>query len=193
MTKKYRGFTLVEMLIVMGILIVLSSIGIVVGRYAIQKSQDVKHMDAAKNLYTALVKYKNINKEYPALGNCNGCIEKEFFAFALGYNGTPDNYILKQYTDEDRKFDGGGDATYYYAVDNVTQQFVVVCVSLGGIDDENERGFYCTGDGVGALPEDNPVTDKNVGSQSSGDPLAVIVKSMDNSDWKSKDGFSQNN
>ena len=69
----------------------------------------------------------------------------------------------------------------------------MVCVSLGGIDDETERGFYCTGDGLGLLPEGNPVTDSNIGSQSSGDPLAIVVKSMDNSDWHLSDGFALEN
>jgi type II secretory pathway pseudopilin PulG len=193
MTRKYKAFTLVEMLIVMGVLIVLISIGVMVGRYAIQKSQDIKHRDAANILYTSLVKYKNINGAYPALGTCNGCIEREFFAYALGYNGTPDNYILKEYVNDGSLFDGGTDTTYYYAVDSIDQRFVVVCVSLGGIDDENERGFYCTGDGIGVLPEISPITDTDIGSQATGDPLATIVKSMDNSDWHSGDGFSLNN
>jgi len=193
MDRKYKAFTLVEMLIVMGILIVLISIGIMVGRYAIQKAQDVKHQDAAKNLYTALVKYKNINGAYPGLGSCNGCIEREFFAYSLGYNGSPENYILKEYANEGSIFDGGSDATYYYAVDSVDQRFVVVCVSLGGIDDENERGFFCTGDGIGMLPEISPITDINIGAESTGDSLATTVKSIDNSDWHSEDGFSLNN
>lgn len=188
--KKYTAFTLVEMLVVMGILIILVAIGVLVGRYAIQKGQDVKHQDAARNLYTALVKYKLDNKKYPMLGSCSGCIEKELFAYALGYNGNSSNYILKQYADEDGTFDGGSDTTYYYAVDSVDQQYVVVCVALGGIDDEKERGFYCLGDGIGMLPEGNPITDNNIGSQSSGDPLAIVVKSMDNSDWHQDDGFS---
>jgi len=192
MSKRYKAFTLVEMLIVMGVLIILISIGIMVGRYAVQKSQDIKHMNAARVLYTALLSYKNDNKSYPALGVCNGCIEREFFAYALGYNGTPDNYILKKYADEETLFDGGSDATYYYAVDNIDQRFVIVCVSLGGIDDENEKGFYCTGDGIGVLPEISPITDTEIGAQSTGDPLATIVKSMDNSDWHNEDGFSLN-
>jgi len=176
MIKKYKAFTLVEMLIVMGILIVLISIGVMVGRFAIQKSQDIKHKDAAKILY----------------GSCSECIEREFFAYALGYNGTPDNYILKEYVNDGTIFDGGTDATYYYAVDSIDQRFVVVCVSLGGIDDENERGFFCTGDGIGILPEISPVTDTDIGAQSTGDSLATIVKSMDNSDWRNEDGFSLN-
>ncbi len=192
MARRYKAFTLVEMLIVMGVLIVLMSIGIMVSRYAIQNAQDVKHKDAARNLYTALVKYKNINGAYPALGTCSRCIEREFFAYALGYNGIPDNYILKEYADEDKVFEGGTEATYYYAVDSIDQRFVVVCVSLGGIDDEKERGFYCTGDGIGMLPEMNPITDKDIDAQSKGDPLAPIVKSMDNSDWHPGEGFSQN-
>jgi len=193
MIRKYKAFTLVEMLIVMGVLIVLISIGVMVGRYAIQKSQDIKHKDAAKVLYTALVKYKNINGAYPALGTCDGCIEREFFAYALGYNGTPDDYVLKEYVNDGSTFDGGIDTTYYYTVDSVDQRFVIVCVSLGGIDDEGERGFYCIGDGIGMLPEISPVTDTNIGAQSTGDPLSTTVKSMDNSDWHREDGFSLNN
>lgn len=193
MTKRYKAFTLVEMLIVMGVLIVLISIGVMVGRFAIQKSQDIKHKDAAKILYTALVKYKYINGAYPGIGSCNGCIEREFFAYALGYNGTPDHYVLKEYVNDGEIFDGGTDATFYYAVDSIDQRFVVVCVSLGGIDDENERGFFCTGDGIGMLPEISPVTDTEIGAQSTGDPLSTIVKSMDNSDWRPEDGFSLNN
>lgn len=178
----------------MGILIILLAIGISVGRYAIQRAQDVKHQDAVRILYTNLVKYKTTNKEYPVLGGtCTGCIEREFFAHALGYNGTPDTHILKDYIAEDGKFDGGGDATYYYSVDEYDKQFVVVCVSLGGVDDENERGYYCTGDGIGMLPEENPITDKEISSQASGDPLAIIIKNMDKSDWHSGVGFTLEN
>lgn len=179
------------MLIVMGILILLIAIGVAVGRYAIQRAQNVKHMESAKALYSALVKYKIDHKAYPALGGtCSSCISEEFFAYATGYNGTSDNYILKPYLDEDGAFDGGMDATYYYAVQENTQQFVVVCVSLGGVDDERHQGFYCTGDGIGLLPESDPITDNNIGSIQSGDPLASVVLSLDNSDWHPDDGFS---
>jgi len=179
------------MLIVMGILILLLAIGIAVGRYAIQRSQNVKHMDAARNLYAALIKYKLDYKAYPSIGGtCSDCIEKEFFAYSTGYNGSPAHFILKPYLESESKFDGGTNATYYYAVDETDQQFVVVCVSLGDVDDEKQRGFYCTGDGIGLLPEGNPITDNEIGSQESGDPLATIVMSLDNSDWIQADGFS---
>lgn len=193
MVRRYKGFTLVEMLIVMGILIILMAIGIFVGRYAIQKSQDVKHKDAARNLYAALVKYKIDNKAYPGIGGCSGCIEREFFSYALGFNGTPDQHVLKDYLEEESGFDGGTDATFYYAVDEYDRQFAIVCVSLGGIDDESERGFFCVGDGIGYLPESGPVNDQDIESQESGDPLATVVKSLDDSDWKNKEGFDLSN
>lgn len=191
MKQRYKAFTLIELIVVMGILIILMAIGIAIGRYAIQKSQDTYHKDAARNLYTALVKYKLDNKKYPELGNCGSCIEEEFFSYALGYNGTVDQHILVSYMEEETKFDGGGDATYYYAVDEYDQQFVIVCVSLGGVDDQTQRGFYCTGDGMGMLPEDSPILSSDIGSLESGDFSAISVLSLDDSDWRKKDKFTQ--
>jgi prepilin-type N-terminal cleavage/methylation domain-containing protein len=190
MKNRYKGFTLVELLIVMGILMILMGMGILVGRYAIQKSQEIKHKDAARNLYAALVKYKLNNKRYPALG---GLIEEEFFSYAVGFNGTSEQHILAPYLEDEGDFDGGSDATFYYTVDEYDGQFVLVCVSLGGIDDETEKGFFCIGDGLGYLPEDNPINDQDIGSQKSGDPYAITVKGLDNSDWKNKEGFDLSN
>ena len=191
MRQRYKAFTLIELIVVMGILIILMVIGVSVGRYAIQKSQDTYHQNAVRNLYAALLKYKIDNKEYPELGSCSGCIEKEFFSYALGYNGTSDQHILVPYLEEEGKFDGGTDATYYYAVDEYDQQFVIVCVSLGGVDDENQRGFYCTGDGIGILPSESPILSSDIGSLESGDPSALSVLSLDDSDWRRKDKFTQ--
>lgn len=185
---KYKAFTLVELLIVMGVLVILMVIGITVGRYAILTAQDTHHKDAARVLYSTLLKYKQDNGKFPELGICSSCIEKEMFAYALGYNGTEKDHILKSYIAEDGIFDGGSNATYYYTVDQYDQQFILVCVSLGGIDDEMERGFFCTGNGFGLLPEDNPIPHNDIGSQVSGDPYAIVVKSMDQSDWRPKEG-----
>lgn len=190
MKKRYSAFTLIELVVVIGILIILLAIGFAIGRYAILKSQDTFHKNNVRNLYAALVKYKIDNKKYPELGTCSGCIEKEFFSYALGYNGTSDQHILVPYLEEDGKFDGGTDATYYYAVDEYDKQFVIVCVSLGGVDDEKQRGFYCTGDGIGILPGNSPVLSSDIGSLKSGDPSAIAVLSMDDSDWRKKDAFT---
>ena len=188
---RYKAFTLVEVLIVMGILIILIAIGIAVGRYAIQRADRIQHQDAAEQLFSALVKYKLDNKEYPKIGNCSGCIQEQFFAEALGYEGT--RPILKEYI-EKGVFDGGTDATYYYFVEPAAAQFVIVCVTFGGIDDEGERGHYCTGDGIGTQPANNPLKKKEVGSVSSGDILDVnIIRGFDASDWYLDQGFAVNN
>jgi prepilin-type N-terminal cleavage/methylation domain-containing protein len=182
---RYKGFTLVEVLIVMGILIILMAIGITAGRFAIQRADRVHHQDAADQLYTALVKYKLDNKEYPRLGSCSSCIEEQFFAEALGFKGTRD--VIKAYYEEG-VFDGGTDATYYYHVDPVNAQFAIVCVSLGGIDDEAEKGFYCTGDGIGTEPVGNPLKIKNI---EAGDTMNInIIRGFDASDWQLDGGFA---
>ena len=190
MEKRYKGFTLVEVLIVMGILIILMGIGISIGRFAVQRSQDVYHRDSARNLYAALVKYKNIHRQYPRIGTCSNCIEEEFFAYSLGFKGEAEDHILIPYLEDEDRFDGGADATYYYAVDDEDAQVVVVCVSFGGMDDEGERGFYCTGDGLGYLPQDNPIRVGEIDSQQSGDIYAPVVKSLDDSDWQKGNGFA---
>ena len=190
MKKRYQAFTLVEILIVMGILIILLGVGISIGRYAIRQSQDVHHRDAARGLYAALVKYKNINRQYPRIGSCSNCIEEEFFAYALGFKGVADDHILKPYLEDESMFDGGSDATYYYGVDDEDAQVVIVCVSFGGIDDENERGFFCTGDGLGYLPPENPIRVGEIESQADGDIYAPIVKGLDDSDWNKDGGFA---
>lgn len=187
MRRKYTAFTLVELLIVMGILIILLVIGITIGRYAILRSQDTQHQDSARKLYAMLLEYKQDNGKFPEIGTCSTCIEKEMFAYSLGYNGTEKDHKLKKYIEGN--FDGGANATYYYATDEYDQQFVLVCVSLGGIDDEMERGFFCTGSGIGILPESNPIPRSDIGSQiKDQDPYAIVIKSLDQSDWRPKEG-----
>ena len=188
---KYKGFTLVEVLIVMGILIILSGIGITAGRYAIERADRVYHQDMADRLFEALVKYKLDYGEYPRMGSCGTCIEEQFFAEALGFRGV--NPILKQYWEEGT-FDGGTDATYYYYVDPYVAQSVIVCVSLGGIDDELGKGHYCTGDGIGSEPAGHPLNVKEAGSVGSGDIEDVnIIRGFDASDWYLNTGFAVNN
>lgn len=187
----YKGFTLIEVLIVMGILVILAAIGIGAGRYAINRADRIYHQDMADKLFEALVKYKLDYGEYPKLGSCGTCIEEQFFAEALGYKGV--NAVLKPYI-EDGTFDGGTDATYYYHVDPVSAQFVIVCVSLGGVDDETGRGHYCTGDGIGHEPTQNPLKVKETGSVESGDTENVnIIRGFDASDWYLDTGFAVNN
>ncbi len=182
--RKLRAFTLIELLLVMGILVILIGMSIIVARASVRKSTQVHHMSAAEELERVLINYKNKNKEVPQIGTCGNCIEEELFAYGLGYKGS--DPILKEFIEE-FPFDGGSDATYYYATDDIGQ-FFVVCVSLGGIDDENHFGYYCTGSGIGFVPESSPITTQNIDPEN--EQQINIINGMDDSDWDLSSGFA---
>jgi type II secretory pathway pseudopilin PulG len=128
MRKNFKAFTLVEMLIVMGIIIILMAVGIASGRFAIRRANKIEHQNAAEQIYQGLQSYYADNREYPDDTTPEGLITTD----------------LAEYIDD---FDGGSEATYYYDVDG-TNQIILVCVTYGGILDENELGAYCTGNGI---------------------------------------------
>jgi len=184
--KKYTAFTLIEMLVVMGIIIILIGVSVGLARWAIQRAGRIEHQSAAENLYSAIVKYRNEEGYFPLLGTGGTRIEEEFFAYALGYRG--DNAVLTPYLKKE-EFEGGSDATYYYDVDDIDGQVAIVCVSLGGWDDEGDKGFYCTGNGIGYLPTTGGtrITQQDISADS---PLVPIVRSLDDSDWRNGAGFA---
>lgn len=137
--KTYKGFTLVEMLVVMGILIILMAMGIAAGRFAIQRANRVQHQNASDQLYQGLQAYYADNRRFPS------DVDFGSWSAALGTGGALSTYV------DNKGFDGGSDATYYYGVDE-TGQSVLVCVSFGGFDDTSEMGGYCQGNGFGILP-----------------------------------------
>ncbi|MGI6423500.1 MAG: type II secretion system protein [Candidatus Dojkabacteria bacterium] len=156
MNRRYSAFTLVEMLIVMGILIILMAVGITAGRFAINRANDVAHQNAADQLYTAMQAYYTDEREFP-----DNSAESWTFGDALATGGDLSEYM------GDGEFTGGTDATFYYwrsAGDagsaTAEGQAILVCVSLGGLLDESARGFYCTGNGFGS--EVSGIDDKNV-------------------------------
>lgn len=132
----YEAFTLVEMLIVMGILIILMAVGITAGRFAINRANDVAHQNAADQIYTALQAYYTDHRSFP-----NGTTAYTPSTLI----GTSEAAPLWEYLDQG-SFSGGTDATYIYVVGN-NDQSVLVCVSLGGVTDDKFRGYYCTGNG----------------------------------------------
>lgn len=131
----YEAFTLVEMLIVMGILIILMAIGITAGRYAINRANEVAHQDAVQQIYLALQAYYTENREFPAAATPEALI-----------SGT--DAVLYKYLDQGA-FNGGTEADFYYFVEPSTQQSVLVCATLGGSGDAKHLGFYCDGNGFG--------------------------------------------
>ena len=50
----YKAFTLIEMLIVMGILVILMVVGVAAGRFAIDRANQIAHQNGATQLYQAL-------------------------------------------------------------------------------------------------------------------------------------------
>ncbi len=156
MNKKYKGFTLVEMLIVMGILAVLMGIGVSVARFAIQRANNIQHQSAVDQLYQAFQSYYTDNREYPRSSLADQDLAgTDSFQEALDVNGALDVYV-------DAAFDGGAPTTFYYIVDETQQapQEFLVCVAYGGLDDEAELGGYCNGNGFGILPADGLITEK---------------------------------
>ena len=132
MKKQLKAFTLVEMLIVMGIIVILMAVGIASGRAALRNANKIEHQNAAEQIYQALQGYYADNREYPADMNVEALMG---------------DTVLGEYIDE---FDGGSEAHYGYAVDSTQQEFLV-CVTLGGADDESHLGVYCTGNGIGSI------------------------------------------
>lgn len=151
MSKRYSAFTLVEMLIVMGILIILMAVGITAGRFAINRANDVAHQNAADQIYTALQAYYTDAREFPIVTG-----ELVDFGTAIAEGG-----LLYDYMSEG-EFTGGTDATFYYYTDTTTQQEVLICVSLGGLDDATDRGYYCTGNAFGSTGVPGGIANKSI-------------------------------
>lgn len=138
--KKFEAFTLIEMLVVMGILVILMTMGIAAGRFAIQRANLVQHQNAVTQIYQGLQAYYADNRKYPE--------EVDFATFG---DAMSDAGELGTYLDSSG-FDGGTDGTFYYFSGNNNQN-TLVCVTLGGLDDEGEAGIVCDGNGFGVLPE----------------------------------------
>jgi type II secretory pathway pseudopilin PulG len=181
--RLYEAFTLVEMLIVMGILIILMVVGITAGRFAINRANDVAHQNAADQVYQGLQAYYTDNREFPA-----GTYTVATLIGDPGACTSPTNPLC-DYMDSGA-FNGGTEATYYYFVESDQQQSVLVCVSLGGIDDDRERGIYCSGNGFGddtleigtSTTTGTAVTGKSI-PYSTEDPAYLAIDGSTGANW----------
>lgn len=153
--KVYGAFTLVEMLVVMGILIILMVVGIAAGSFALNRASDVAHRNAADQLYEGLQAYYVDHRSYPEPGECK----------AVDANGVPiegnipctpealmtDPDMLGEYMDLGA-FSGGSGATFSYLVGGPNDdQAVLVCVTMRGDWETNlardDSAVYCAGNG----------------------------------------------
>jgi type II secretory pathway pseudopilin PulG len=146
MKKDFKAFTLVEMLIVMGIIIILMAVGIASGRFAIRRANKIEHQNAAEQIYQAMQSYYSDKREYPG----KGAIEP-IGDIVSGENLDDLEDSIAEYIDD---FDGGSEATYAYQVDASGQQ-VIICVTYGGAGDANNLGMYCTGNAIGSTDFDS--------------------------------------
>jgi prepilin-type N-terminal cleavage/methylation domain-containing protein len=157
--KKYSGFTLIEMLIVMGIIIILMAAGLAGGRFALQRANRIQKISAADNIEQALWGYYGDNRRFPTADAADLSLTD------LQCDVTPETLltteaILGQYIDAGQ-FDGGADGTFWYYWGGAAQQFIV-CTSLGGLDDAQDLGIYCTGNGIEDLFTETPTPADNV-------------------------------
>jgi len=155
MNKKYSGFTLVEMLIVMGIIIILTVVGITAGRFAINRANDVAHRNAVDQVYTSLQAYYTDEREYPTNGIGNSACAGTICSLKELVGDKDDAGLLVPYIDAN-SFKGGTIASYFYGVGgDGGNQAVLICVTLRGPSTENaahpDGAVYCAGNGIGEI------------------------------------------
>lgn len=183
--RSYKAFTLIEMLIVMGILIILMAVGVAAGRFAIDRANEISHKNGATQLYQALQAYYTDNLKFPKTEMGGPAAN---FKTMLGANG-----VLLKYLDMG-SFKGGSDATYYYFVDG-EQQSTIVCVTLGGVGDSGDKGVVCVGNGFGKIGAEcgaNTVTTGGIDKEKyeKGDTFKKTITDLTGdcvSNWDSKD------
>ena len=145
--KRYEAFTLIEMLVVMGILIILMVVGIAAGRFALFRAADVAHRNAADQLFEGLQAYFVDNRAYPRAAN--GCFNSEG---EPGVQCNPRELMsgpLNPYLDIGA-FNGGSDATFvYFSGGDAFNQAALICVSMRGDWATNyghsDGAIYCSG------------------------------------------------
>ena len=138
----YKAFTLIEMLIVMGILVILMVVGVAAGRFAIDRANQIAHQNGATQLYQALQSHFTDYGRFPSYDTLQ----------RMTTNTNNVEGALGKYLDMG-SFKGGSEADYSYYV-NSTRQAVVVCVTLGGAGDETKKGVSCVGNGFALTAPD---------------------------------------
>jgi len=154
----YKAFTLIEMLIVMGILVILMVVGVAAGRFAIDRANQIAHQNGATQLYQALQSHFTDYGKFP-----DGTATLE----TMTENTANEQNALGKYLDMG-SFKGGSEAEYFYFV-NATQQAAIVCVTLGGVDDVTEKGISCVGNGFGLTGTEQV----RYGGAAAGTPVAI--------------------
>ena len=148
--RVYGAFTLIEMLVVMGILIILMVVGIAAGSFALNRASDVAHRNAADQLYEGLQAYYVDHRSYPEPTECKDP-DTGASVHCSPKNLMIDPDMLGEYMDLGA-FSGGSGATFMYLVGGPNaDQVVLVCVTMRGDWETNlgrdDSAVYCAGNG----------------------------------------------
>ncbi len=132
--KKDRGFTLVELLVVMGIMAVLIAIAVAGLAFAMRRSRNIARSSALSNLDKALAAYYTENVDYP-----DEQVINELIGEGSG-EGELENYL-------EGSWDAGPGVTEYYYKYDSGDLVYTVCVSQETFGGDTE--YICMGPGIG--------------------------------------------
>jgi prepilin-type N-terminal cleavage/methylation domain-containing protein len=136
--KKMRGFTLVELLVVMAILAVLIALSIAGLGYAMRRSRNVSRLAAVENIVVAMESFYTDNQNYPDTPAAGQTGFRALFGPDQGSGFTLQEYL-------EGTFDAPPESHFYVLSDG---QLYTACVNQetwGGTWD-----WSCQGTGVGA-------------------------------------------
>jgi len=131
--KGQKGFTLVELLVVMAIMAVLIGISVAGLGYALRRSRNIARSASMSNLDKAFASYYADNQDYPADGST---IED-----LVASSGDLDVYL-------EGTWDGGPPGSKYYYKAGNSDTIYSVCVSQEKT--ATVENFVCLGPGVGS-------------------------------------------
>jgi prepilin-type N-terminal cleavage/methylation domain-containing protein len=140
-TGGLRGFTLVELLVVMAILAVLIALALYGIGFAMRRSRNTHRRAAVENMVIALGAYYSENRRYLDV------LEGEEFAEVFGPDSQADAdpFALQEFLES--TFDAPPETRFYYNTnDNLTMYTVCVNQEEWNADDE----WICDGTGVGS-------------------------------------------
>lgn len=130
---KVKGFSIVELVVVIAVLIILSGIGVAGTSFILDYSRKQVLRSAVDQLSTATVTYWSSKGKYPSTSG-TGRVN----TISILVNSSNLGPFLE-------KFDPNAEADFYYLIDNATSPTVYAyCVKL------EEKSLYCAGNGVGS-------------------------------------------
>jgi len=148
--REYKGFTLVEMVVVMGVLIILMGVGIVGTRAYLDNANATKIRSTVSEIYKASASWKQTHGTYPIPRSTKTRTDSGAQVTALSQLFTQ-NTLLKSYFPNGLDL-GSAPYTFMYMTDT-SGNYVLICAALGGnlsstdVTNVLSKGIYCDGDG----------------------------------------------